>query len=88
MSETSDQKSTVPNQRKRKKRRMMLGTTAVTEAYSVLKAQASRQEQDEFAGQYHIKTAGQAENTIIEPMYSPNALNRFKGLFKGLAVFL
>lgn len=77
MSETSDQKSTVPNQRKRKKRRMMLGTTAVTEAYSVLKAQASRQEQDEFAGQYHIKTAGQAENTIIEPMYSPNALNRY-----------
>lgn len=59
-----------------RKRAKVFSTKAVTAEYPVLKAQASRQEVDEFTGRYHSAHAG-SEHAIIEPMYPPQVLNRY-----------
>ena len=68
--------STPEKPKKRKRQRVMFSTKHVQNEFPVLKAQASRQELDEFAGRYH-STGGGSEHAIIEPMYQPQVLNRY-----------
>lgn len=63
-------------QDKKVRRRVAFSTKHVLNEFPVLKAQASRQELDEFAGRYHMTGSG-AEHSIIEPMYMPQVLNRY-----------
>lgn len=53
-----------------------LSMDSVHKAHPVLKEQDSRQAVDPFSGMY-VTAASGFENTIIEPMYSPMALNRY-----------